>query len=113
MKGGEIDIKADNILHAIVDKGILEAFVKEEMESPSPRKFVDGAPVYMSRRFGLHEDFGRIMLSDFESTVRGDLRRNHDAQPDVYRTVARGDDQGRVELPHRHLERRRHDLGRV
>lgn len=83
---GETDIKADNILHAIVDKGILEVFVNEEMESPSPRKFVDGTPVYMSRRFGLPEDFGRIILSDFGSTVRGDLKRNHDAQPDVYRS---------------------------
>ncbi|KAK7414461.1 hypothetical protein QQX98_006647 [Neonectria punicea] len=51
------DIKADNILHAIVDQGILETFVKEEMETPSPRKHVDSAPVYMSRSFGLPEDF--------------------------------------------------------
>ncbi|CAI4213688.1 unnamed protein product [Parascedosporium putredinis] len=56
------------------------------MESPSPRKFVDGSPVYMSRRFGLPKDFGRVILSDFGSTVRGDLKRNHDAQPDVYRS---------------------------
>ncbi|ROT35114.1 kinase domain-containing protein [Sodiomyces alkalinus F11] len=80
------DIKADNILHAIVDQGILEAFVKEELETPSPRKYVGGTPIYMSRRFGLPEDFGRIVLSDFGSAVRGDTKRNHDAQPNVYRS---------------------------
>jgi hypothetical protein len=56
------------------------------METPSPRKFIDGAPVYMSRRFGLPNDFGRIVLSDFGCAVRGDLKRNHDAQPNVYRS---------------------------
>lgn len=39
----------------------------------------------MSRRLGLPKDFGRIVLSDFGSAVRGDLKRNHDAQPNVYR----------------------------
>ncbi|KAL2260189.1 hypothetical protein VTK26DRAFT_5885 [Humicola hyalothermophila] len=79
------DIKADNVLHAIVDRGILDAFVKEEMETPSPRKYVGDYAIYKSRRFGLPEDFGRIILSDFGCAVRGDLKRNHDAQPNVYR----------------------------
>lgn len=80
------DIKADNILHAIVDEGILESFVKDEMETPSPRKYVNTAPIYMSRRFGLPEDFGIIVLSDFGEVVNGDVERNHNAQPDVYRS---------------------------
>jgi hypothetical protein len=40
----------------------------------------------MSRRFGLPEDSGRIILSDFGAAVRGDVKRNHDAQPNVYRS---------------------------
>lgn len=56
------------------------------METPSPRKHVGGAPIYMSRRFNLPEEFGRIVLSDFGSAVRGDAKRNHDAQPNVYRS---------------------------
>ncbi|KND89186.1 Serine/threonine-protein kinase SRPK [Tolypocladium ophioglossoides CBS 100239] len=80
------DIKADNILHAIVDPGILKDFVKEEMETPSPRKYVDSAPVYMSRRFNLPKDFGRIVLGDLGSAVRGYAKRNHEAQPNVYRS---------------------------
>ncbi|KAK2877251.1 hypothetical protein FQN49_001307 [Arthroderma sp. PD_2] len=80
------DIKGDNILQEIEDKSILEEFTTAEMENPSPRKFVDGAPVYMSRRFGLPKTFGRAVLSDFGSAVRGDEKRNHDAQPNVYRS---------------------------
>ena len=55
------------------------------MEIPSPRKSVSGAPVYISRRFGLPEEFGGIILSDFGSAVSGELERNHAAQPKIYR----------------------------
>ncbi|KAF5122211.1 putative serine/threonine-protein kinase sky1 [Metarhizium anisopliae] len=40
----------------------------------------------MSRRFGLPREFGRIVLSDFGEVVKGDVKRNHNAQPDVYRS---------------------------
>ncbi|PGH23419.1 CMGC/SRPK protein kinase [Polytolypa hystricis UAMH7299] len=69
------DIKGDNILQEIEDRAILEIFTKAEMENPSPRKFINGTPT-----------FGRVILSDFGSAVRGDERRNHDAQPNVYRS---------------------------
>ncbi|EFR01118.1 CMGC/DYRK protein kinase [Nannizzia gypsea CBS 118893] len=78
--------EADNVLHAIIDDGIFESFVKEEMETPSPRKYVDGAPVYMSIRFGLPNDWGVIVLSDFGEVVDGDVKRNHYAQPSMYRS---------------------------
>ncbi|KAM5486081.1 hypothetical protein MaudMau93_005155 [Microsporum audouinii] len=80
------DINGDNILQEIEDKSILEEFTNAEMENPSPRKFIDGVPVYMSRRFGLPKTFGRAVLGDFGSAVRGDEKRNHDAQPNVYRS---------------------------
>ncbi|XHG03936.1 hypothetical protein AWENTII_007220 [Aspergillus wentii] len=79
------DIKGDNILQEIADAGILESFTQAEMENPSPRKFIDGMPLYASRMFDLPNAFGRAVLSDFGSAVRGDERRNHDAQPNVYR----------------------------
>ncbi|KAJ5483236.1 protein kinase domain protein [Penicillium desertorum] len=81
-----IDIKSDNILQEIEDKSILESFTQAELEKPSPRKIVNGLPVYASRRFDLPKVFGRAVLSDFGSAVRGDEKRNHDAQPDVYRS---------------------------
>ncbi|EFE41028.1 hypothetical protein TRV_04226 [Trichophyton verrucosum HKI 0517] len=79
------DIKSDNILQEIEDKSILESFTQAELKSPSPRKIVNGLPIYTSRRFDLPKVFGRAVLSDFGSAVRGDEKRNHDAQPNVYR----------------------------
>ncbi|KAK2744662.1 hypothetical protein FQN55_006580 [Onygenales sp. PD_40] len=80
------DIKGDNILQEIEDEAILENFTEAEMENPSPRKFIDGKLVYASRRFGRPKRFGRAVLSDFGSAVRGDEKRNHDAQPNFYRS---------------------------
>lgn len=80
------DIKADNILQELVDKEILNSFTQSEIEFPSPRKFVNGAPIYVSRRFDRPKKFGDVVLSDFGSAVRGDQKRNHDAQPNVYRS---------------------------
>lgn len=80
------DIKADNILNELVDGGVLEAFTKAELEAPSPRKFTDGTPVYLSRRFERPRKYGDAVLGDFGSAVRGDVKRNHDAQPNVYRS---------------------------
>jgi serine/threonine-protein kinase SRPK3 len=58
------------------------------MEHPLPRKFVNGVPVYASRRFELPRTFGKPQGSPecFGSAVRGDERRNHDAQPNVYKS---------------------------
>ncbi|KXG48603.1 uncharacterized protein PGRI_024730 [Penicillium griseofulvum] len=55
-------------------------------EHPSAGKSVNNMPVYASRRFELPQDFGRAVLSDFGSAVRGDQKRNHDAQPTIYRS---------------------------
>jgi hypothetical protein len=63
----------------------LKAFVDAEMNSPSPRKVVDGKPIYATRQFGLPKEYGRVVLGDFGSAVRGDKPQIHDAQPDVYR----------------------------
>jgi serine/threonine-protein kinase SRPK3 len=79
------DIKAENILIEIDDHEILDSFVNGELESPSPRKIVDGAPVYGSRRFDLPKKFGLVVLSDFGEAVSGDQKRTHDAQSNVYR----------------------------
>ncbi|KAE8376060.1 kinase-like domain-containing protein [Aspergillus bertholletiae] len=80
------DIKSDNILQKIEDKSILESFTQAELKGPSPRKVVNGFPVYTSRRFDLSKVFGRAVLSDFGSAIRGDEKRNHDAQPNIYRS---------------------------
>lgn len=80
------DIKADNIMMELVDESVLAAFTQSEIDHPSPRKFVDGAPIYLSRQFGRPRQFGNVVLGDFGAAVRGDKKRNHDAQPNVYRS---------------------------
>ncbi|KAG7152481.1 Serine/threonine-protein kinase SRPK like [Verticillium longisporum] len=80
------DIKADNIMMELVDESVLAAFTQSEIDHPSPRKFVDGAPIYLSRQSGRPRQFGNVVLGDFGAAVRGDKKRNHDAQPNVYRS---------------------------
>ncbi|CEL08702.1 hypothetical protein ASPCAL11847 [Aspergillus calidoustus] len=63
-----------------------KAFTKAELEVPSPRKSINGFTVYKSRTFDLPKDFGGVVLSDFGCAVEGDRKRNHDAQPNVYRS---------------------------
>jgi len=83
---GDEYIKADNIMSELVDESALEAFTQSEMDDPSPRKTVDGATIYLSRKFSRPKKFGDVVLSDFGVAVRGDRRRNHDAQPNVYKS---------------------------
>lgn len=70
----------------LVDESVIEAFTLSEMDEPSPRKTVDGSTIYLSRRFGRPREFGNSILCDFGAAVRGDQKRNHDAQPNVYRS---------------------------
>ncbi|OQE10811.1 hypothetical protein PENVUL_c003G02530 [Penicillium vulpinum] len=80
------DIKSDNILQEFEEMSILDRFTDTELEHPSPRKSVTNMPIYASRRFELPERFGRAVLSDFGSAVRGDEKRDYDAQPTIYRS---------------------------
>lgn len=82
----EADIKADNIFYSIVEHGLFQDFVQQEMEAPSPRKHVAGSPIYVSRMFGIPDRWGGLMLADFGSAVPGDVPQTHDAQPNVYRS---------------------------
>lgn len=70
----------------IEDTSILDSFIQAELKSPSPRKFIDGKTVYLSRRFDIPRAFGGAVLSDFGSAVKGDERRIHNAQPDIHRS---------------------------
>ncbi|KAJ5835250.1 hypothetical protein N7447_001276 [Penicillium robsamsonii] len=80
------DIKGDNILQELEEMSILDRFTDSEIEQPSARKAVGNMPVYASRRFEFPQNFGRAVLSDFGSAVRGNEKRNHDAQPTIYRS---------------------------
>ncbi|KAL4914828.1 hypothetical protein BDW62DRAFT_213128 [Aspergillus aurantiobrunneus] len=66
--------------------GLIQVFLALDYLHSEYQKFVNGMPVYTSRWFDLPRVFGRAVLSDFGSAVRGDAKRNHDAQPNVYRS---------------------------
>ncbi|EHK96083.1 putative Serine/threonine-protein kinase spk-1 [Glarea lozoyensis 74030] len=55
----------------IIDETLLTDFTTAEMKHPSPRKTIDGLPVYASRRFGVPKIHGVAVLSDFGSAVKG------------------------------------------
>ncbi|OQE17046.1 hypothetical protein PENFLA_c025G07319 [Penicillium flavigenum] len=80
------DIKSDNILQELEEMSTLDRFTDTEIEHPSARKSVNNMPIYASRQFELPQEPGRAVLSDFGSAVRGDEKRNHDAQPTIYRS---------------------------
>lgn len=80
-----IDISATNILLEIDDESMLDAFVKEELESPSPRKEVGDYVVYASRGFGWPPG-GEPVLCDFGSAEKGDAVNTRNAGPDLYRS---------------------------
>jgi serine/threonine protein kinase len=65
---------------------ILDRFTDTEIKHPSARKTVNNMPIYASRQFELPQEPSRAVLSDFGSAVRGDEKRNHDAQPTIYRS---------------------------
>jgi serine/threonine protein kinase len=80
------DIKEANILLE-ADSSVLQNFEKEELKDPSPRKEVDGHPIYVSRELGMPKEFGTPALCDFGTAIPLDDGREHreDIQPDVYR----------------------------
>lgn len=79
------DLSAGNIFMYIEDGSLLEKFIKEEQDHPSPRKEINGYSLYISRRFGMPKAFGLPVLGDFGAAVFGDVEHLENVQPDVYR----------------------------
>ncbi|PYI35564.1 kinase-like protein [Aspergillus indologenus CBS 114.80] len=79
------DIKADNIMFGVGDESVFRGLVEEELETPSPRKELDGRTIYASRELGLPGEWGAPVLCDFGSAMPGDVEHLEDIQPDIYR----------------------------
>lgn len=71
---------------SIEDNSILERFVQDEMEDPTPRKHIDGYTIYASRIFRQPKTFGDAVISDLGEAEDGKLQRHHNAQPNWYRS---------------------------
>ena len=80
-----LDIKSDNIMFGFEDDSALVEFEQAEMDSPSPRKEVDGRFIYVSRQVQKPKDIGPPVLCDFGGAFFGDKLHDNDVQPDQYR----------------------------
>ncbi|TKA47002.1 hypothetical protein B0A49_13088 [Cryomyces minteri] len=78
------DISANNILSEIRDESMLDSFVRQELEHPSPRKQIGESIIYASRLFQWPPR-GEPILCDFGSAEKGDNENTRDAGPDKYR----------------------------
>lgn len=80
-----LDIKADNIMFAITDDAVFQAFEEGELRDPCPRKVVGGRTIYTSQALNIPSDWGAPVLCDLGSAVYGDVEHSEDIQPNIYR----------------------------
>lgn len=80
------DIQESNVMLE-ADEAVLSEFEQDELETPSPRKEVDGAFVYLSRKLGFPEALGAPMLCDLGAAMPLDdgVEHREDIQPSIYR----------------------------
>ncbi|GES61238.1 kinase-like protein [Aspergillus terreus] len=79
------DIKADNIMFGIADDLVFSEFEENELQSPCPRKELDGRTIYVSRELRMPRNWGAPVLCDFGSAVPGGEEHTEDIQPNIYR----------------------------
>lgn len=80
-----LDIRADNIMFGTGDDSIFRDFEEAELQTPSPRKELDGRTVYLSRQLGMPKELGPPVLCDFGSAISGATEHSEDIQPNIYR----------------------------
>lgn len=69
----------------IEDDSVFSDFENDELETPSPRKEIDGRTIYLSRELGMPKEWGAPVLCDFGSAVPGNMEHSEDIQPGFYR----------------------------
>ncbi|KAI9932522.1 hypothetical protein ASPWEDRAFT_101324 [Aspergillus wentii DTO 134E9] len=79
------DIKADNIMLGIADDTVFSDFEEEELQTPCPRKELDGRTIYISRDLRMPKAYGAPVLCDFGSAMPGGIEHLEDIQPNIYR----------------------------
>jgi serine/threonine-protein kinase SRPK3 len=83
MPNVNIDLQPHNMLLGIKDESILAQYEQYEIESPTPRKFIDDRIIYVSRP--LPVTFGPPVVCDFGEARLEDEEHNDDIMPDIYR----------------------------
>ena len=74
-------------MFGIEDDSVFADFEEQELQSPCPRKQVDGRTIYLSRELKKPKQWGAPVLCDFGSAVVVNDGEEHreDVQPDIYR----------------------------
>lgn len=72
-------------MFGVQDDSVFDDFERAELETPSPRKEVDGQFIYASRGLNIPRTLGLPLLCDFGSAVPTDNGNVKDVQPDLYR----------------------------
>ncbi|RAL04616.1 kinase-like protein [Aspergillus ibericus CBS 121593] len=79
------DIKVDNIIFGIADDSVFDDFIENELQTPCPRKEVDGRVIYISQDLRKPREWGALVLCDFGSAMPGGIEHLEDIQPNIYR----------------------------
>lgn len=79
------DVKADNIMLGIADDSVFSDFEESELQSPCPRKELDGRTIYLSQELRMPRKWGAPVLCDFGSAMPGGIEHREDIQPNIYR----------------------------
>jgi len=72
-------------MFGIGDDSVFSSFVENELETPCPRKEVDGRTIYVSRELRMPKEWGAPVLCDFGSAIPGGREHLEDIQPNIYR----------------------------
>lgn len=72
-------------MFGIADDSVFSDVENNELQSPCPRKELDGRTIYTSRELKMPQNVGAPILCDFGSAVMGDEEHSEDIQPDAYR----------------------------
>ncbi|GIJ87713.1 hypothetical protein Asppvi_006626 [Aspergillus pseudoviridinutans] len=85
LRRNPVHIKADNIMFGIADDSVFSDFEERELQTPCPRKELDGRIIYVSRDLRMPKEWGAPVLCDFGSAVSGGTEHSEDIQPNIYR----------------------------
>jgi serine/threonine protein kinase len=72
-------------MFGIADDSVFYDFEKRELQTPCPRKEIDGRVIYVSQELRMPKEWGAPVLCDFGSAVPGDVEHSEDIQPNIYR----------------------------
>ncbi|GIK01528.1 hypothetical protein Aspvir_005566 [Aspergillus viridinutans] len=78
-------IKADNIMLGIADDSVFSDFEERELQTPCPRKELDGRIIYVSRELRMPREWAAPVLCDFGSAMSSGIQHSEDIQPNIYR----------------------------